>query len=581
MFPFWLKIKNFAANFWHGIRNLRQVGKAEIVHALESYSRNQIYVSLAASLLVLVAGGFLLVQAFSQKGDGPRYGGTLTEGLVGQPQFINPVLAASSSTDTDLSKLVFGQLLRFDEEGELAPDLTESMPEVSEDKKTYTIKLKTNLRWQDGKPLTADDVVYTVQTIQSADTESALRANWIRVKVQKIDDLTVAFTLNEVSNSFINNFAVGILPKHLWSALSGRNFRLSDANLKAVGSGPFSVSEIKKTAEGAIKSITLKANDLYYAGRPYLNEVVFKFYNDYDSLLNAYQGREVQSLGLVPFDKTAFTLSQEKTKSYDLNLPQYQAVFFNLARNPILAEKAVRQALWLATNREEIINGVYNGKVAPSYGPILPESLGYNPAIASTSHTSLAEAGGILDKAGWVLNRDTNIRMKKDKPLEFNLVVSGNLILNVKAAQIIQAQWSQTGAKVNLIVVGPKELQDEYIRGRSFDAILTSENTGPDPDPFPFWHSSQSHDPGLNLTGFSNAESDKLLTEARKIADPTARAASYSRFQEIINDGLPAIFLTRALYLYNVPKTLQNINLTNIINPSDRFTGVNLWYFGK
>jgi len=256
-------------------------------------------------------------------------------------------------------------------------------------------------------------------------------------------------------------------------------------------------------------------------------------------------------------------------------------VFFNLARSPTLAEKAVRQALWLATDREEIINGVYNGAVAPTYGPILPESLGYNPKVAASSHTSIEEAAGILNKAGWALDTATNRRSKKGKPLEFNLVVSGNLILNVKAAQIIQAQWSKTGAKVNLIVVGPRELQDEYIRGRSFDAILTSENTGADPDPFPFWHSSQSHDPGLNLTGFSNAESDKLLTEARKIADTNARAASYSRFQEIINDGLPAIFLTRALYLYNVPKTLQNINLTNIISPSDRFTGVNLWYFGK
>ena len=581
MFPFWLKIKNFLQNFWHGLRNLRQVTKPQVVHALESYSRGQIYLSLAATIVVLYTGGFLLVQTFSPNGDGPNFGGTLTEGLVGQPQFINPVLAASSSTDSDLSRLVFGQLLHFDESGELSPDLTESMPEISADKKTYTVKLKTNLRWQDGKPLTADDVVFTVQTIQAAETESALRANWIRVKVQKIDDLTVSFTLNEVSNSFINNFTLGIIPQHLWSSLAGRNFRLSDANLKAVGAGPFSVSEIKKTAEGSIKSITLKANELYYAGRPYLDEIVFKFYNDYDSLLNAYQGREVQSLGLVPFDKTAFTLSQEKTKSYDLNLPQYQAVFFNLARNPILAEKAVRQALWLATDRTEIINGVYNGAVDPSYGPILPESLGYNPNVAASSHTNIEEAAGILNKAGWALDSATNIRMKKGNLLEFNLVVSGNLILNVKAAQIIQAQWSKTGAKVNLIVVGPKELQDEYIRGRSFDAILTSENTGADPDPFPFWHSSQSHDPGLNLTGFSNAESDKLLTEARKIADTNARAASYSRFQEIINDGLPAIFLTRALYLYNVPKTLQNINLTNIINPSDRFTGVNLWYFGK
>ncbi len=555
--------------------------RREFLHAFDSYSRSQIYTTLATAAVFLISGGFLVAYLFAHHGPGPHYGGTLTEGVAGQPQFINPVLAAASPTDSDLSRLVFAQLLKYDQDQNLIPDLAESLPEISTDQKSYTIKLKSNLRWQDGKPLTADDIVFTVQTIQTADTESALRPNWIRVKVQKIDDLTVKFTLNEVSNSFIDNFALGIIPQHIWSDLSGRNFRLSDFNLKAVGSGPFAVSEIKKTADGTIKSITLKPNELYYQGRPYLNELVLKFYPDYDTLINAYQGREFDSMGLVPFDKNAFSLSQKKNESYDLSLPQYQAVFFNLSRNAILGEKAVRQALWLATDRSQIINDVYSGNVAPAYGPIFPENLGYNPDIEKSVHFNLDEAGNILNKAGWVLDTATGVRTKNKKSLEFNLVVSGNLVLNVKTAQVIEAQWKKVGANVNLIIVGPKELQDEYIRGRSFDAILTSENTGADPDPFPFWHSSQSHDPGLNLSEFNNAEADKILTNARQTKDPATRVANYQRFQEIINGELPAIFLTRSLYIYNVPKNLDGINFTHIITPSERFADVKNWYFGN
>lgn len=581
MFRVWLTIQNFFVNCWHGIKNLRHFDKSQVVAAFESFSKNQIRLSLVAALALLVSGGFLFSQIFAQRGPGPHYGGELTEGMVGQPQFINPILASANSVDTDLTRLVYAQLLKYDRDENLAPDLAESLPEISEDKKTYTIRLKPDLKWQDGKPLTADDVLFTIQAIQNSEYESALRPNWIRIKTQKVDDLTITFQLNEVSNSFINNFAVGILPKHLWESLTPRNFRLSDLNLKAVGSGPFQIETIRKTGDGNIKSATLKANPLYHAGKPYLTRITAKFYDTYEALLNAYQGREIQSVGLVPFDKTAFLTPHDNSESRALSLPQYQAVFFNVARNPILAEKAVRQALWLTTNRNQIINDVYSGNVAAAYGPILPESLGFNPNIEASVHYSLEEAEGLLSKAGWALDTATGVRAKSGKTLEFNLVTSGNLVLNVKAAQLLQEQWAKVGAKVNLIIVSPRQLQDEYIRGRSFDAILTSENTGADPDPFPFWHTSQSHDPGLNLTGFSNAESDRLLTQARQTNDENVRVTNYQRFQEIINQELPAIFLTRSLFIYTTPKNLGGVDLSHIIHPSERFLDANLWYFER
>ncbi len=573
----WRQLTNFLHNFWTGLKLVRNLKRRQLPSVFESFSVKEIYVLFAAMLVFVIAGGFLITQALSHHGPGPHYGGDFTEGLAGQPQFINPVLAAASSVDTDLSRIVFAQLLKFNPDGQLVPDLAAEMPTVSADQKTYTLKLQPGLKWQDGQVLNADDVLFTIQTIQNADFQSPLRPNWTRVKVDKVDDLTLTFQLREVAASFMNNFALGIIPRHIWQGLSSNNFRLSNANLKPVGSGPFAVNQIKKTSDGTIKSITLKPNKQYYQGRPYLDQITFKFYDNYSSLLTAYQGHEIQNLGFVPFDPKALAAPSDKYNQYRVSLPQYQAVFFNLAKNQILAQKAVRQALWLSANRSEIIEQVFQGNSAPAFGPILPDNLGYDPSLAQSAHLNIAEASQILDKAGWVFDPNTNTRTKDKKTLEFNLTVS-NIPLNVKTAQLLQSQWAEVGAKVNLVVLEENELEQNYIRPRAFDALLFSENTGPDPDPFPFWHSSQSHDPGLNFSGFNNGNADKLLTEGRQTTDLAKRASDYQQFQQIINDQLPAIFLTQSLYIYDVPKKIQGINLNHITQSSDRFADINKWY---
>lgn len=581
----WLQVKTFFANLLGGIRIIRRLKRQQVPHILENFSSKEVYTLLIALLIFILSGGFLFTAALTYRGPGPHAGGTLTEGIVGQPRFINPVLAQGSSTDMDISRLIYGQLLKFDSAENLVPDLAENLPDISKNQKTYTLKLKAGLKWQDGSPINADDVLFTIDIIQNPDYGSPLRANWSRVKVAKIDDLTVSFTLREVAASFINSFALGILPKHAWQAVPVQNFRLTDQNLKPIGSGPYQVSEIKKISTGAITSLSLRTNQSYYPGTPYLNQITLKFYSDYDELLNAYQGKEIQSLGFVPFDQKAFLATSSSTNQYRLNLPQYQAVFFNLAKNPVLNQKAVRQALWLATNRQPIIDQAYLGNAVAAYGPILEGALGYDADIAKTVHNDLNEAAGILNKAGWILDPATNLRTKSasggKKPLEFNLVTSDNSVINVKVAQILQSQWAQVGAKVNLLVVSPDDLDQNYIRPRNFDAIVISENVGADPDPFPFWNSNQSHEPGLNISGFSNAEADKLLTQARQTTDKNTRIKDYQRFQEIINNELPAIFLVRSLYIYNAPKNLQGINLDSIIAPSERFLDINRWYFGK
>ncbi len=571
-------ITAFLKNVWEGIKLLPNVRKTQVMHLFESFTRKDAYAIIILAALIIGSGGFLVYGQDEQNTTGsPTYGGEVIEGLVGQPHYINPVLAPASSVDADLSRIVFAQLLKFNSNLELIPDLAADLPTISEDQKIYTLKLKSGLKWTDGKPILADDIVFTINLIQNADFESPVRTNWSRVKVEKVDDLTVKFTLREVFASFITNFTIGVIPKHIWQDSTSNSFRLSDNNLRPVGSGPFTIREIKKTADGTIKSITFKANDNYYQGRPYLDRLVYKFYTDYEELVNAYQAKEVSALGYIPFDKKAFIEPSSNYNQYRVNLPQYQAAFFNLQKSPIAQDKAVRQALWLATERDQIIKEVYLGFGKEAYGPILEGNLGYNPEIKEATHSNLEEAAGILEKSGWVFDPETNQRSKNKKPLEFTLATN-NYVLNIKTAQILQAQWARIGANIHLVIVSSQELDQQYIKPRNFDVLLFSENTGADPDPYPFWHSSQSRDPGLNLSGFSNPEADRLLTAARQTNDPNVRGQNYSQFQNIISNEIPAIFLDSAVYVYNVPKKIQGIDLDTIIHPSERFLGVNNWY---
>jgi peptide/nickel transport system substrate-binding protein len=569
--------KSFLSRVWQGFRLLPNLRRNQIPLILESFNKTDFYSLSVLAVIFFLAGGFLIYNnSSSGAGNNPDYGGEIVEGLVGQPQFLNPILAPASSVDSDISKVVYAQLLKFDEKLNLVADLAEGLPTISEDQKSYTLKLKPNLKWHDGHAIQADDIVYTIETIQNRDYESPLQANWSRVKIEKIDDTTVIFTLREISASFLTNFTVQIIPKHVWENLSPSSFRLSDYNLRPIGSGPYIFREIKKTSDGTIKSLSLRANENYYAGRPYIDDMVFKFYSDYDGLINAFQGKEVNSLGYLPFDRKSLE-NTGRFEQHKLTLPQYQAVFFNLPKSPVLAEKAVRQALWLTTDRQKIIDEVYLGYAKQAYGPILEGNLGYATDSADRTHTSIEEAAALLDKAGWVIDPATNVRMKNKKNLEFNLATN-NFVVNVKTAQLLQSSWQKLGAVVNLVIVSPQELQDDYIRSRNFDALLFFENTGADPDPYPFWHSSQARDPGLNLAGFSNAEADKLLTTARQTSDVNIRAQNYIQFQNIILNELPAVFLNNVVYVYNVPNELHGLDLDTIIQPSERFLNINRWY---
>ena len=234
----------------------------------------------------------------------PEIGGQYREGILGQPRYINPVLAQTNDTDRDLVRLIYSSLFKYNGQGELIPDLAESYA-LGENGLVYDIFLKENLLWHDGEPLTADDLIFTIRTIQNPEYKSPLRNNWQSVEIEKIDQRTVRFKLKNAYAPFLHNLTVGILPKHLWAGISAQNFPLALYNLKPVGSGPYKFKESTRDEAGKIESITLtRFKDFYLTdsiGRqgPFIKEFVLKFYDNQDGLIKDYRQRKIDGLSFI------------------------------------------------------------------------------------------------------------------------------------------------------------------------------------------------------------------------------------------------------------------------------------------
>ncbi len=504
----------------------------------------------------------------------PANGGEYSEGLVGQPTYINPVLARMEP-DLSLTKLVFSGLYKYDGNGQLVPDLAEAQPQISEDLKQYTVTLKKNAKWQNGKPVTADDILFTIQTLQDPNFKSPLRVMWQTTTVEKVDDFTVKFTLKNASGPFIQNLTLPILPKAIWGKVNGQNFLLSETNLKAVGSGPYAIKEITKLTSGKVGQITLEAFGDFYGGAPKISTLTIKFYDSDQDAKNALHSGQIQGFGFVSLGGT---VEPDKDRSdsqiLKLPLPQYQAVFFNLS-NKILSNGNVRQALSQAVDRREIINTVFNGQaLLPTSPLLLSQGLSSNPLSAQPDITG---ANQLLDQDGWKIDAVTNLRTKSKQVLELNLITNDSS-LNSQAADILAQQWRKLNIKINLTVVPSKQLTDQVIRPRQFDVLLFPEKFNADPDPFPFWHSSQIKDPGFNLTGLADPNLDKLINDARATTDQAARNEKYQQLDGIIASKNAVILLDQAVYIYALEPNIKNIGIKTLFDPSQRFYDINNWY---
>jgi len=536
---------------------------------------------LIASIIIFLNFGITAI--YNRTALLPAVGGTYYEGLLQTPQFLNPVLAFSNSTDLDMNRLIFAGLLKYDKNLQLQSDLVENYT-ISEDQKVYKFTLRDGLEWHDGEPLTAEDVVFTIQTIQDPQFNSPHFGRFRDVLVQQIDEKTIQFTLTEPYAGFLPNMTIGIIPKHIWVDITPANSRLAEANTKPIGAGPYKFSKLQKETDGRLISYTLESFNKYHDHQPYIKTIQFKFYKDTVGALDALQRQNIDGLEFISFGDRV-QLSQMKTINYHyLSLPQYTGLFINQNTNDKLATKNVREALAYAINKPEIINQIFGDEAQIIDSPILPGTIGYYPEIKKYDYNP-EQARQLLNDANWTMpevdenktDKNSGFRTKDDQTLEITLTTV-DIPDTISIAESVINAWEDIGIKTNLNIVPRNDIEKNIIASRNYEILLFGEVFGADKDPFPFWHSSKRQSPGVNLTSFANTQADSLLEKARQTVADNERAELYKKFQDILIENMPAIFLYTPKYIYPVSDKIKGIDQQMINTPADRFNDIANWY---
>jgi len=524
--------------------------------------------------LLLLSLGFLTIKFYLNNTKiVPDFGGEYVEGLVGEPQYINPILAQTNDVDMDLSKLIFSGLFKYNEQQELIPDLA-LKSEISEDKKIYTITLKEDIFWHDGKSLSANDIIFTFLSIQDFSFKSPLYSSFRDIGVERLDDKTIVFTLKNPYLPFLGTLTFGILPEHLWKNIPPQSANLAEYNIKPIGSGPFQFKSFTKDKNGSIKKYTLERNEKFYGQKPYLSKLIFKFYSDFTSAVNALHNQNIEGISFLPREfKDSF--KGDRIKKYYLDLPQYTALFFNQRNSSLLKSENIRLAISFGLDKLKLTESVLGQGGKTIYGPILIGQTGYTEDLKKNDF-NLTKAVELLDKEDFKLAED-GLRKKKEEVLKVSITTVDNEDY-LAVADFAKKNWEALGMQVEIKVVPAAEIQRKVIEPRDYEILLFGTMAGVEPDPFPFWHSSQVADPGLNLALYANRKADKLLEEARQTENPEEKAKKYIEFQNILLEDNPAIFLYSANYTYAVSEDVLGISIERIGIPSNRFIGIESWH---
>lgn len=506
----------------------------------------------------------------------PKPGGLYSEGIVGSFSNANP-LYTSSTVDSSVSKLVFSGLLKHDSDNKLVGDLAEKWS-VDDSERVYTVKLRENLRWHDGQPLTAKDVAYTYKLIQNPETKSYLNSGWRNVKITTPNDRTVVFTLPGSLSSFPYSLTNGIVPEHVLGSVNPAQLRSNNFNNVApIGSGPFKFTkvEVVDTAPDQKKErIALDAFGSYHLGRPKLDKFTIYTFPNEGLLQQAYRQKQVKAMvGLTSMPDDL----KDKDENEEIGVPLTGEVmvFFKLSQE-VLQDKAVRQALVLSTDKKTILTKLPY-PVAAADEPILRSHIGYDKSFRQKTGKP-EEAKQVLDAAGWKVDPTTGMRAKDGQKLSFKLFAQSKDEYSSIASEL-QSQWRAIGVDMQVELQSDEELQTTLAL-HNYDALLHGIAIGSDPDVYAYWHSSQG-DPRsrlkLNFSEYQSTVADQALDGGRTRSDPQVRSAKYKPFLEAWRDDAPALALYQPRFLYVVRQPLHGFEMADINSAADRFANVENW----
>jgi len=644
--------------------------KSQWQKLLTIFNKQERIIFYILSFLTITSLSFLVITLYLDHTDVvPALGGDYSEGIIGLPRFINPIYAQANDVDRDLVEIIFSGLMKY-ENGELVPELTESY-EILEGGSIYEFTIRDDVFWHDGEPLTVDDVIFTIKTIQDPEIKSPQRVSWLGVDANKIGENKIRFTLQNPSSIFLEYCTVKIIPEHIWGSISPENFSLNNYNLKPIGSGPYQIEFLREDDQEIIKSIHLTHNENYFGLGPNIKNLSFYFFESQEDLLKSYFTGEIKSFALSSLnDLPSLDLG---LKIYSFSFPRYFALFLNQEKSKTLAEKQVREALARGIDKEEIVREILAG-----YGDVVDSPIMPNLYNAKNSENiiefDLEGAIKILEEEGFIKNEEgyfqrtlrkaTSFQFQKNLSvssqgndvtelqkclanpmaggadvypegeitgyfgsktkqavinfqekykedildpyglksgtgsvrkstmaklnelcqtkeefldLSFSLVTVDQPLL-IKTANLLKTQLEKIGVKITIETLDIATLERDVIKKRNYEMLLFGEVLSLIPDPFPFWHSSQKNDPGLNISLYENKEADKILEQVRQTFDDEPRIEQLEELQEIIIKDNPSIFLYNPDYLYLVSPEIRGVETHTLVDPSKRLGDIEDWY---
>lgn len=580
------------------IKEFRIPKKQELRDALASFSKKK-FIAFVSVTVVAFVSLVVILQKINQSFliTVPADGGTIIEGIVGTPTLVNPVLALSDA-DKDIAALVYSGLMRKNPDGFFIPDLAESYT-ISPDGMTYTFVLKKNATFHDGSPVTANDVIFTIEKIKDPLIKSPRKIGWDGVTIEKKDDYTVVFTLKQPYISFMDNTTIGILPQHIWKNVTETEFSLSPLNIKAIGSGPYQIATVIKNNEGIPEEYRLKRFIKFTLGIPHIKFITIVSYANENLLVDDLTNHSIdQASGLSP--ENAERINDAGYTIHTATLPRIFGMFWNSTTNKIFADAAVRQAFDTAVNRQAIVDAVLGGYGSPIHSPIPPALLSTDTDSFDMAG-SLEKAATILDNAGWKLGADgvrvrggtktiTQTKKVGKKTVTQKVTVSAGPVTRLsfslttgntpelqQASGLLKTQLEALGAAVDVKVYETGQL-NQLIRDRSYEALFFGQIINHESDLYSFWHSSQRNNPGLNIALYSNTTVDSILESLQKIPRREDRSAKYDSFINQFNKDIPAVLIYSPKYLYATASTLNHVSLDTLTIPSDRFVSAYTWY---
>lgn len=535
-----------------------------------------LYFPLILVLLMALSLGALMASLALRAGveTVPARGGHYVEAVVGPIATLNPLQIQPGDPEADIARLIFSGLVRLDAQGLPEGDLAQRW-EVSEDGLRYTFYLRPNVRWHDGAPLTAEDVLFTVRLLQSPDLPGPPeRARiWQSIEVVPVNSLTVQFRLPEPLALFPDLLTFGILPAHSLRDVPPAQIPTHPFNLNPIGTGPYRVTSVH-VEEGRIQRVVLSANPSYFRGPPLLEQVEFRIFPDTRTALLAYRAGEVHGVARISPSDLDQIRTLPSLNLFSAILSSYQAILLNHA-SPLFRDREVREALWLALDRQRLIDQFLSGQGVIANSPIPPGHWAHHPQLPPVPYDP-EKARALLEARGWVIPDGGTVRQKGDLVLRFRLAASADGFHDL-IAQEIARQWRAIGIAVDVDPI-PGDLVGQVLAPHRFDAALVELMIPGDPDPYPFWHETQV-DSGQNYSGFRDRDISEVIEEARRTLDIARRRELYWRFQELFQEKVPAILLFYPVYTFAVDERISGIQVGALFNaPADRFEGITEWY---